>query len=87
MNNGNQVYITFNAAGVAVALGMLTLSIWLAPVDLSTKGFWGMGVLLLTASLVNLIKYRIDERLAGELTTKIERARNEKILSDYVGKD
>ena len=28
----------FNGIGVAVAYGMLALSIWLAPVDLSTKG-------------------------------------------------
>lgn len=31
----------FNGVGVAVAYFMLALSIWMAPVDLSTKGYWG----------------------------------------------
>lgn len=85
--NPNQTYILFNAASVAVAYFMLALSLWLAPVDLSTKGYWGMGVLLLTGALVNLVKYRMDDRLAAELTAKIEKARNEKLLSEYVGKE
>ena len=85
--NAHQTYIIFNAVSVAAALLMLALSIWLAPVDLSTKGYWAMAVLLLTGSLVNLVKYRMDERLAAETTTKIERARNEKLISEYVGKD
>lgn len=83
----NQTYILFNAASVAVAYFMLALSLWLAPVDLSTKGYWGMGVLLLTGALVNLVKYRMDDRLAAELTAKIEKVRNEKLLSEYVGKE
>jgi hypothetical protein len=46
-----------------------------------------MGVLLLTGSLVNLVKYRTDERIAAETTAKIEKARNEKLISEYVGKE
>lgn len=85
--NANQTYITFNAASVGAAYFMLGLSLWLAPVDLSTKGYWAMGVLLLTGGLVNLVKYRMDERIAAETTAKIEKARNEKLISEYVGKD
>jgi hypothetical protein len=85
--NATQTYILFNAVSVAAAYFMLGLSLWLAPVDLSTKGYWPMAVLLLTGSLVNLVKYRMDERLAAETTSKIERARNEKLISEYVGKE
>lgn len=46
-----------------------------------------MGILLLTGSLVNLVKYRTDERLSAEMTAKIEKARNEKLISEYVGKE
>ena len=52
--NANQTYIMFNTASVGAAYFMLGLSLWLAPVDLSTKGYWAMGILLLTGSLVNL---------------------------------
>jgi len=77
----------FNTASVGAAYFMLGLSLWLAPVDLSTKGYWAMGILLLTGSLVNLVKYRTDERLSAEMTAKIEKARNEKLISEYVGKE
>ncbi|WP_246673759.1 MULTISPECIES: YiaA/YiaB family inner membrane protein [unclassified Mesorhizobium] len=51
--NGNQTYIMFNTVSVGAAYFMLGPSLWLAPVDLSTKGYWAMGILLLTGSLVN----------------------------------
>lgn len=85
--NANQTYIMFNSISVGAAYFMLGLSLWLAPVDLSTKGYWAMGILLLTGSLVNLVKYRTDERLSAEMTAKIEKARNEKLISEYVGKE
>jgi hypothetical protein len=85
--NANQTYIMFNTASVGAAYFMLGLSLWLAPVDLATKGYWAMGILLLTGSLVNLVKYRTDERLSAEITAKIEKARNEKLISEYVGKE
>ena len=84
MNTNNQVYIMFNGIGVAVAFGMLALSVWLAPVDLSTKGYWGMGVFLLTCALVNLVKYRLDDRIQQERLYKLENAKNEKIIQDYI---
>ena len=82
--SNNQIYILFNGIGVAVAYGMLALSVWLAPVDLSTKGYWGMGIFLLTAALVNLVKYRLDDRAQAERLYKLETAKNEKIIQDYI---
>lgn len=79
-----RIYTMFNALGVATAYFMLALSVWLAPVDLSTKGFWGMGVFLLTLALVNLVKYRIDERHVGDRIAQIEAAKNERLLAEYV---
>lgn len=84
MNSNNTVYIMFNSLGVVTAYVMLTLSIWLAPVDLSTKGYWGMGIFLLTVALVNLVKYRLDDRIQAERLYKLETAKNEKIIQDYI---
>ena len=83
-DTSNAMYITFNAACVVGAVALLCISLWLAPVDLSTKGYWGMGVLWLSGSLVNLVKYRNDDRMARESITKLENARNEKLIKDYV---
>jgi hypothetical protein len=82
--SGNQIYVLFNAIGVVTAYVMLAMSVHLAPVDLSTKGYWGMGIFLLTCALVNLIKFRLDERAQQERLYKLEAAKNEKIISDYI---
>lgn len=85
--SSNAVYVTFNGACVAAAVFLLGLSIWLAPVDLSTKGYWGMGIVLLSGSLVNLVKYRMDDRINRETVARLEAAKNERILKDYVGQN
>lgn len=83
-NSNNSIYVLFNAIGIATAYGMLAMSVWLAPVDLSTKGYWGMGIFLLTLALVNFVKYRIEERMQSERIYKLEAAKNEKIIQDYI---
>ncbi|MEL6206895.1 MAG: hypothetical protein AAFR47_16495 [Pseudomonadota bacterium] len=83
-DNDTTAIMSFNALGVVVAYGMLALSLWLADVPLSTKGYWGIGILLLTLALVNYIKYRFDLRLNEDRLQRLEAARNEKLLEDYV---
>jgi len=83
-NDDNSLITFFNGAGVAVAYAMLGLSIYLAPVDLSTKGYWGIGILLLTLSLVNFVKYRFDARLRDDRIQRLEEAKNEKLLEEFV---
>lgn len=75
----------FNGVGVAIAYGMLALSIWLAPVDLSTKGYWGLGILLLTLALVNFVKYRFDAMISEDRLARLEDAKNEKLMAEYIG--
>ena len=65
---------------------LLGISLWLSTdVPLSTKGFWGIGILLLTLSVVNFVKYRFDVRLSEDRLARLEEARNEKLLAEYVG--
>lgn len=80
----NTLIINFNLLGVIVAYGMLALSIWITEIPLSAKGYWGMGVLLLTLSLTNFIKYRIEDRMREDRINRLEDAKNEKLLEEYV---
>tara|TARA_R110002051_G_scaffold141578_1_gene214764 strand:- start:13169 stop:13450 length:282 start_codon:yes stop_codon:yes gene_type:complete len=81
----NTLIMFFNGFAVLVAYGMLALSLYMSPdVPLSTKGYWGIGILLLTLALVNFVKYRFDDRLSEDRIQRLEDARNEKLLSDYV---
>ena len=43
-----------------------------------------MGIMLLTLSLINVVKYRFDSRSTEDRIRKIEEAKNEKILEDFV---
>lgn len=90
MNNFNKsdngLIIMFNAVGVIAAYGMLGLSLYMSPdVPLSTKGYWGIGIMMLTLSLVNFVKLRFDDRLSEDRITRVEEARNERLLAEYVG--
>ena len=82
----NSLIMFVNGLGVAVAYGMLGISLWLSTdVPLSTKGFWGMSVMMLTLALVNFVKYRFDDKMSEDRIQRIEDAKNEKLLEDYVG--
>lgn len=86
MNSSSQnaLIVNFNLAGIIISLGMLSLSVWLTPIDLATKGFWAIGVLMLSLALVNFVKYRIEDRIREDRIQRLEDARNEKLLEDYV---
>jgi hypothetical protein len=85
-NSDNGLIMFVNLLGVGVAYGMLAISLWLSTdVPLSTKGFWAMSVMMLTLALVNFVKYRFDDKMSEDRIQRIEDARNEKLLSEYVG--
>lgn len=85
-SNDNSLIIALNVIGVLIAYGLLGLSLYMSTeVPLATKGYWGMGILLLTLSLINVVKYRFDNRISEDRISQIEQAKNEKLLEDYVG--
>ena len=83
----NSIYILFNGAGVLTALVLLGISIWIVDVDLATKGYWVMGLAMLMICLVNVVKYRFDQRKSEEVYAKLESAKNEKLLKEYAVSD
>ncbi len=81
--NENGLILMLNGAGVVVAYALLAISLYLSTdVPLATKGYWGMGIVLLTLSLINVVKYRFDARTAEDRINRIEEARNDKLLED-----
>ena len=81
----NSLIIALNAMGIVVAYGLLAISLWLSTeVPLATKGYWGMAVLLLTLSLVNVVKYRFDAQSNMDRIRLLEDARNERLLAEFV---
>ncbi len=84
----NSSILFINMAGVVLAYLLLGISLWLSvDVPLSTKGYWGMGIVLLTISLINVVKYKFDQRMNSDRISRIEEARNEKILEEALRDD
>jgi hypothetical protein len=84
-NTDNKLIILLNAAGVIAAYVLLVISLYKSTeVPLATKGFWGIGVLMLTISLVNFVKYLFDARMNNDRIRQLEDAKNEKLLEDFV---
>jgi hypothetical protein len=85
IQSDNGLIIGLNMAGVAAAYVLLTISLYLSTeVPLSTKGYWGMAVLLLTISLINVVKYRFDGKANEDRIRQLEEAKNERLLAEFV---
>ncbi len=81
--NDNSTILMLNMTGVALAYVLLGISLWMSTdVPLSTKGYWGMGIVLLTISLINVVKYRFDNQQREDRIRRIEEVRDEKLLEE-----
>jgi len=84
-NADNGLILSLNLGGVIAAYVLLSKSLWLSTeVPLATKGYWGMGVLLLTISLINVVKYRFDAQASIDRIKQLEEAHNERLLAEFV---
>ena len=66
-----------------ISISVTSIGIVYLPVDFWTKGFMGMGLIFTVSSTSSLAKTQRDIHEAKKLTTKIEEARVEKILSEH----
>ena len=53
-------------------------------INLVTKGYLAMAVIFLSGSLVNMVKPLYDMRLQDETVSKLERAKQDRLLEEYV---
>ena len=73
-----QTWLSFLISISATAVGILYL-----PVDGWIKGFMGMGLTFTVGSTISLTKTQRDIHEGKKLTTKIEEARVERILTEH----
>ena len=79
----SKTWINFNYVCVFVAYAMLGASLFLMPVNIATKGYLAMGIIFLSGSLVTLVKTLHDLRVNNDVSTKLERAKQDKLLQEY----
>ena len=73
-----QTWVSFILSISATTIGIIYL-----PVDGWTKGFMGMGLAFSIGSTISLTKTQRDLHESNKLTSKIEEARVEKILTEH----
>jgi len=80
----SKTWINFNYACVFIAYALLAMSLVLMPINIATKGYVGMGIVFLSGSLVTLVKTLHDLRVQSDVSNKLERAKQDKLLQEYV---
>ena len=70
-------------ASFGVALGAVAVGIYNLDADAWVRGFLGIAVLYLTTSAFTLAKVIRDRQEAGQIVSRVDQARMEKILAEY----
>lgn len=78
----SQSWVMFTQLSFAIALAAMAAGILLLDIDLATRGYLGMGSLLVIITSINMSKTIRDQHEADRLTNKVEDAR----LTDFLMK-
>jgi len=73
-------WVTFTYASFIGSVLMVALGIVLMPLDLSIKGYFAMGVMMVIQSCITLTKTIRDIHEGGKLVNRIEDAKAERLL-------
>ncbi|GAA3479706.1 YiaA/YiaB family inner membrane protein [Streptomyces yanii] len=70
-------------ASFGVAMGAVTLGIYFLDANAWVRGFLAVGVLYLVTSCFTLAKVIRDRQEAGQIISRVDQARLEKILAEH----
>lgn len=70
-------------ASFGVAMGAVTLGIYFLDADVWVRAFLAIGVLYLVTSAFTLAKVIRDRQEAGQIISRVDQARLEKILAEH----
>jgi hypothetical protein len=79
-------WITFTYASFAASFFMVAAGIFFLPVDLWTKSYLAMGVVMLVQSCITMTKTMRDVHESTRLVSRIEDAKTERLLREVTGK-
>jgi len=85
MNNTAQhsaAWVAFTYISFAASAFMIGIGIWLLPLNLSIKGYFTMGFLMLVQSCITMTKTMRDKHESDRLVNRIEDAKAERLLME-----
>ena len=74
-------WVSFTYLSFAASLGMVALGILFLPVDLATRGYMAIGMLMLVQSSITMTKTMRDQHEGTRLHKRVEEARVEELLA------
>jgi hypothetical protein len=78
----SSAWVTFTYVSFAGAAFMVAIGVFFLPLDLWTKGYLSMGIVMLVQSCVTLTKTIRDMHESSKLVNRIEDAKAERILME-----
>jgi len=75
-------WIFFTYVSFAASVGMVTVGVLFAPIDIWIKAYMAMGSALLVQSCITLTKTLRDVHEGGRMVNRIEDARAERLLME-----
>ena len=75
-------WVAFTYASFAGAAFMVALGVFFLPLDLWSKGYLAMGIIMLVQSCVTMTKTVRDMHEIGKLVNRIEDAKAERLLME-----
>ncbi|MFJ3928087.1 YiaA/YiaB family inner membrane protein [Streptomyces sp. NPDC090022] len=70
-------------ASFGIALAAVAIGIWNLDADAWVRAFLGIAVLYLTTAAFTLAKVIRDRQEVGQIVSRVDQARMEKIMADY----
>lgn len=70
-------------ASFGIAMGAVVIGIYFLDADAWVRGFFAIGVLYLVTSAFTLAKVIRDRQEAGQIISRVDQARLEKILAEH----
>jgi hypothetical protein len=75
-------WVAFTYISFAASAFMIGIGIWLLPLNLSIKGYFTMGFLMLVQSCITMTKTMRDNHESDRLVNRIEDAKAERLLME-----
>jgi hypothetical protein len=83
LQSDSSSWISFTKLSFLVSLSAMIFGIFMLPLDIWTKGYFGMGLFFLVSSTISVSKTLRDKHEFDRIINRVEEAKTEKILHEY----
>ena len=79
----SSAWVAFTQINFAVSTAAVAVAIWAMPATIWIRAFLGLGLLAVIGATITMTKTLRDLHEAGKVTSKVETAKVERLLTDF----